>query len=148
MEESVELKDNKKLENMLIRHEDLKLKPYTCTAGKLTIGVGRNLEDNGITEAEARMMLQYDIQTTKVQLLKYKWFTELDSVRKDVIIDMVFNLGITRFLKFKETIKHLINQDYESAAAEMVNSQWANQVGERAIELAAMMVTGKYQVRG
>jgi lysozyme len=134
-----------KLEDILIRHEGLKLKPYRCTAGKLTIGVGRNLDDNGITEAEARMMLRYDIEASRLSLLKYKWFNSLDPVRQDVIINMVFNLGLPRFLQFKKTIAFLQAKDWEGAATEMVNSKWAKQVGNRALELAAMIVTGKYQ---
>jgi lysozyme len=134
-----------KLENMLIRHEGMKLKPYKCTAGKLTIGVGRNIEDNGITEAEARMMLRYDIEVSRSPLLKFKWFTELNQARQDAVINMVFNLGLPRFLKFKNTIACLQKHDYEGAATEMMNSGWAKQVKNRALELAAIIVTGKYQ---
>lgn len=133
-----------KLENMLIRHEGLKLKPYKCTAGKLTIGVGRNIEDNGITEAEARMMLRYDIEVARSPLLKFRWFTELNQPRQDAIINLVFNLGLPRFLKFKKTIAYLQKHDYEGAATEMINSTWAKQVGERALELASIIVSGKY----
>jgi lysozyme len=133
-----------KLENMLIRHEGLKLKPYKCTAGKLTIGIGRNIEDNGITEAEARMMLRYDIEVARSPLLKFKWFTELNQPRQDAIINLVFNLGLPRFLKFKKTISYLQKHDYEGAATEMINSTWAKQVGERALELASIIVSGKY----
>jgi lysozyme len=133
-----------KLENMLIRHEGLKLKPYKCTAGKLTIGIGRNIEDNGITEAEARMMLRYDIEVARSPLLKFRWFTELNQPRQDAIINLVFNLGLPRFLKFKKTIAHLQKHDYEGAATEMINSTWAKQVGERALELASIIVSGKY----
>lgn len=134
-----------KLENMLIRHEGLKLKPYRCTAGKLTIGIGRNLDDNGITEAEARMMLTYDIEVARSKLLKYEWFTNLNEPRRDAVINMVFNLGMPRFLGFKRTIGYLKLEDYENAAIEMMNSKWADQVGDRAIELAAIILTGKYQ---
>lgn len=133
------------LENMLIRHEGLKLKPYRCTAGKLTIGVGRNIEDNGITEVEARMMLRNDIEVSRSPLLKLKWFTELNPARQDVVINMVFNLGLSRFLKFKKTIAFLQDKQWENASIEMLNSSWAKQVGNRAQELAAIIVTGKYQ---
>jgi lysozyme len=134
-----------RLENMLIRHEGLKLKPYRCTAGKLTIGVGRNIEDNGITEAEARMMLRYDIEVSRSPLLKYKWFSELNTPRQDAIINMVFNLGLPRFLRFKKTIAFLQAKDWNNAAIEMMNSTWAKQVGQRAVELSAIILTGKYQ---
>jgi lysozyme len=134
-----------KLENMLIRHEGLRLKPYRCTAGKLTIGIGRNLDDNGITEAEARMMLTYDIEVARSKLLRYEWFTKLNGPRQDAIINMVFNLGMPRFLGFKRTIGYLKLEDYENAAIEMMQSKWAEQVKNRAVELAAIILTGKYQ---
>ena len=57
----------KRLKDMLIRHEGLKLKPYLCTAGKLTIGVGRNIQDRGITYQEAMMLLENDIRLIKAQ---------------------------------------------------------------------------------
>lgn len=135
---------SEKLENMLIRHEGMKLKPYRCPAGKLTIGIGRNLDDNGITEAEARMMCRYDVEVVRTPLLKYKWFTFLNEARQDVVISMAFNMGLPRFLKFKNMIEALQVQDYQKAAEEMMNSQWAGQVGDRAVELSAMMIQGKY----
>ena len=136
--------DRNKIEDLLIRHEGLKLKPYKCTAGKLTIGVGRNLDDNGITEAEARMMLKYDIEVARHQLLKHKWFTILNDVRKDVMINMAFNLGYPRLMQFKNMLSCLAAEDYEGAATEMLNSKWAQQVGDRAVELASMIISGKY----
>ena len=136
------LKDE--FEEMLIRHEGLKLKPYKCTAGKLTIGVGRNLDDNGITEAEAIMMLKYDIEVARSALLRYGWFVTMDSIRQEAIINMVFNLGMTRFLQFKKTITHLQNKEWNLAADEMLRSKWAEQVGNRAKEIAKIIVTGKY----
>jgi lysozyme len=136
------LKDE--FEEMIIRHEGLKLKPYRCTAGKLTIGVGRNLDDNGITEAEAIMMLKYDIEVARSALLRYGWFVTMDSIRQEAIINMVFNLGMTRFLQFKKTIAHLQNKEWNLAAKEMLNSKWAEQVGNRAKEIAGIIITGKY----
>ena len=132
-----------KLEDMLIRHEGLKLMPYHCTAGKLTIGIGRNIQDRGINEAEARIMCQNDIQEITVRLVKYSWFTRLSDVRKDVIVDMAF-MGVQRLLGFKKMIEALSREDYKAAAAEMLESKWAKQVGVRATELASMMVEGRY----
>jgi lysozyme len=132
-----------KLEDMLIRHEGLKLMPYRCTAGKLTIGIGRNIQDRGINEAEARIMCQNDIQEITARLVKYSWFTRLCDVRKDVIVDMAF-MGVQRLLGFKKMIEALSREDYKAAAAEMLESKWAKQVGARATELASMMVEGRY----
>jgi lysozyme len=130
--------------NMLIRHEDLKTKPYKCTAGKLTIGVGRNLDDNGIRKVEAYFMLDNDIDEVIGPLKKkYGWFERLNAVRKAVIIDMAFNLGIPRFGAFKKTIALIESGQYEEASREMLNSKWAVQVGYRAKELSEMMRSGE-----
>jgi lysozyme len=130
------------IEEMLIRHEGLRLKPYRCTAGKLTIGVGRNLEDNGISEDEAMVMLTNDIANARKALSVYIWFDGLSSVRKNVCLDMVFNLGIKGFSRFKWMISCINRGDYECAANEMLNSKWAAQVGKRVYELSEMMRKG------
>lgn len=131
------------IEDQLILHEGMRLKPYYCTADKLTIGVGRNLEDRGITEQEARMMLQNDIAEIVEWVKRFDWYPKLNNVRKKVIIDMVFNLGKGGFLSFQRTIGHLEGGDYTAAADEMLNSRWAEQVGQRAERLSKMMLTGK-----
>jgi lysozyme len=131
--------------HLLIKHEGLRLKPYKCTAGKLTIGVGRNLEDRGITEGEAKAMLEYDINAFR-DLLKtrYNWFLELSQVRQAVIIDMAFNMGMNDFHKFKNTRGFLAKHNYQKASEEMLDSDWArNDVPNRARELAEIMRTGE-----
>lgn len=134
-----------KLHSLLIKHEALKLKPYHCTAGKLTIGVGRNLDDVGISEEEALYLLDQDLKRVEMETRKaFKWFKDLDEVRQDIVLNMVFNLGISRFSKFKKTIKHIELGEYDQASVEMLNSSWANQVGERANELSEMMKKGEY----
>jgi lysozyme len=132
---------------MLIRHEGIRLRPYRDTRHKLTIGVGRNLDDVGVTRAEALMLLNNDIARVRREVEgAFSWFSGLNPVRKDVVLDMVFNLGLTRFRRFKKTIAAIMAKDWEKAAREMLNSQWAKQVGRRARELAAMMNRGKYEV--
>jgi len=132
-----------RLHKMLLRHEGLRLRPYIDTVGKLTIGVGRNLDDVGITHQEALMLLNYDIIRVQSQVRKsYPWFKDLDSVRKDVVLDMVFNLGITRFRRFRNTIAAIKLKQWDIAALEMMDSKWATQVGYRAKRLSKMMKTG------
>ena len=129
---------------MLFR-SGLRLKPYRDAESKLTIGVGRNLDDEGITRAEALMLLDNDIATVGRDVTRaFPWFPGLDPVRKDVVLTMVFNLGLPRFRRFEKTIAAIRAGDWESAAREMLKSRWANQVGKRALELAAMMERGKY----
>lgn len=128
---------------MLKRHEGLKLKPYKCTAGKLTIGYGRNIEDNGISISEAEAMLNNDIQSFRDILYhRYKWYAGLSQVRKAVVIDMTFNLGISRFAKFKKTIEFIRQGEFGKASVEMLDSNWANQVGYRATELSKLFKKG------
>lgn len=132
------------LEQLIKLHEGLRLKPYRCTAGKLTIGYGRNLQDIGISEEEAEAMLRADIDRCKKQLETIPWFKKLCDARQAVLIDMCFNLGFDGLMKFRRTLLFIENQNYKSAAAEMLNSRWANQVGSRALRLSRMMKTGEF----
>lgn len=130
-------------EQMLIRHEGLKLKPYHCTAGKLTIGVGRNIEDMGITEDEAIYMLRNDVARFAAELAQAKPIVKtLDDVRYYVLLNMAFNLGINRLLKFKKMWEAIEDQRYTDAALEMQDSRWCAQVGGRCSELAELMENG------
>jgi len=124
-------------------HEGLRLKPYRCPAGYLTIGVGRNLDTKGLSKEEALFLLRNDIEEITSQLEKYEWYRGLDDVRKKVVIDMAFNLGIYGLLSFKRMIQALNCYDYDTAADEMVDSAWYHQVGTRARRLVEMMRTGE-----
>lgn len=133
----------KELEELLVRHEGLRLKPYTDTVGKVTIGVGRNLDDVGISKDEALLLLQSDIERVVIQAnANFPWYPKLDNVRKDVILSMLFNMGLSRFSGFKNTIGLIASGKYQQASEEMLKSTWAKQVGQRSIELSHMMATG------
>ena len=133
------------LEDQLIDHEGLELKPYQCTADKLTIGVGRNIEDRGITEDEARYLLKNDVKIVEDELLEKKPVVAgLDSVRQRVLVDMGFNLGIPTLLKFQNMWAAIEEEDFERAAEEAMDSRWAKQVGRRAERLCQAMATGEW----
>lgn len=122
--------------------EGRKLKPYVDTVGKTTIGVGRNLTDVGISDAECDAMLQNDIGRTVSWLDRnLPWWRDLDPVRQRVIINMAFNMG-GGLLTFVNTLGAMRRADYAAAADGMLASKWANQVGARAQRLAQMMRTG------
>lgn len=122
------------------KHEGLRLKPYRCTAGKLTIGYGRNIEDNGITEAEASFLLGNDIQACEKDCSRaLPWLKKLDETRRGVIVELCFNMGLKKLQGFKKMLVACECGDYNTAAAEMLNSLWARQVGERAKTLAEIM---------
>jgi len=129
----------------LKRHEGIELKPYKCTSDKLTIGVGRNLEDVGISEAEAEYLLMNDLSRFMKMANEFDWYAGLNDARKAVIISMLFNLGrggFNKFLKFKQA---LAEGDHLTASREMLDSRWAKQVKGRAVELSKQMETGKWQ---
>ena len=135
---------NKLIEQLKI-HEGVKLKPYKCTAGKLTIGVGKNIEDNGITLEEAEYLLQNDIAEARSQLLHaFPWMGELNDARISAMINFTFNVGIGTVKKFKNTLSYMQSGEWDKAADEMMDSRWARQVGNRAIEVTEQIRTGKW----
>lgn len=122
------------------KHEGFRSKPYRCTAGKLTIGYGRNIEDNGITEAEASFLLDNDIQSCESDCSRaFPWLNKLDESRRSVVVELCLNMGLKRLLGFKKMLAACERKDYNVVAAEMLDSLWARQVGERAKTLAAIM---------
>lgn len=128
------------LKALLVKHEGLRLRPYKDTVGKVTIGVGRNLDDVGISEDEARFLLDNDINRLYAAIPGVvPCFGSLDEARQHVFLDMAFNLGLGGLAKFQKVIAAASARDFETAAREMLNSAWAAQVGDRAQELAKMM---------
>lgn len=135
--------DRSQVINDLIRDEGIRLKPYRDTVGKLTIGVGRNLDDNGISMGEAMTMLYNDVAAVESEVrTAFPWFTELSPGRQRVIINMCFNLGLPKLLGFRNTLAAIERGDYAAAAAGMLDSKWASQVGDRAKRLANLMEQG------
>ena len=111
---------------LLTRHEGRRCFPYTDTAGKLTIGVGRNLTDRGLSAAEIDLLLANDIALA----------------RRHALVSMAFNLGQTRLAGFKRLRAAVRDGDWDRAAAEALDSRWATQTGRRADEVAALLRNG------
>ncbi|WP_305046344.1 glycoside hydrolase family protein [Geoalkalibacter sp.] len=133
------------LETLLRLHEGERLKVYRCPGGKLTIGVGRNLEDRGITAEESAMLLRNDIADFRARLIAVlPWVRQLDEVRQAVLVDMAFNLGVAGLLNFRQTLANVQAGDYREAAAQMLRSRWADQVKTRAVRLSEMMRSGQW----
>ena len=131
------------LVSMLKRHEGFRGKPYHCTAGKLTIGYGRNLDDVGITEVEAEFLLKVDtLRATDSAGDIFPGILSYTENRQIAIINMIFNLGKTRFKRFRKMIDAVNRGDWESAADEAIDSRWYKQVGARAVELVNLLREG------
>lgn len=134
-----------RLRRMLIVHEGLRLKPYRCPAGYLTIGVGRNLEARGISREEAMVLLESDIAEAEAAARGFfPAFDRFEEPRQAVLVDMAFNLGAVRLGGFRRFRAALERGDFEQAAREMLDSKWAKQVGPRARRLAEMMRRGTW----
>ena len=146
-------------------HEGLKLNVYKDTLGIDTIGIGRNLEDRGIskeeldamdipnietvyqygiTEVDAVYLAENDVQIVEKELLRaHPCVDRLDAVRQLVLVDMAFNMGVPRLCKFKKMWAAIHEDDFSTAAKEMMDSRWATQVKSRADKLANMMHNGE-----
>lgn len=131
-----------KLKSLLVQHESYKQFVYTDSTGHLTVGIGRNLTDRGISTTEALYLLDDDVLYFTNKLNHYlPFFSDLSESRKIALIDMCFNLGVQGLLNFTQMIAELEAGNYENAAKEMLESKWAQQVGERATTLANIMRT-------
>ena len=137
--------DRERLLEQLRADEGFGRHPYRDTVGKLTIGYGRNLDDVGLSEAEARFLLDNDI-TVAVDAVftRLPWHVHLNAARRAVLYAMAFNLGIGGVLKFRKMLAAAEASDCVGAAREMLDSKWAGQVGDRARRLAEQMETGRW----
>lgn len=134
------------LVDQLVRDEGMRLHPYTDTRGKMTIGVGRNLTDDGISEPEAEMLLSNDIAIASSRLEEvFPWTNGLDDVRRGALINMTFNMGIGGLAEFRNFLECLKAGDYKLARDQMLDSKWATEVGSRAHRLAIQIETGVWQ---
>lgn len=130
--------------DQLVAHEGLRLKPYVDTVGKVTIGIGRNLTDKGISSKEAFEMLDHDLDECVADLAgAFPWFVKLDGNRQRAIVDLRFNLGAPGFLLFKKFIHAMAVSNYAVAGTELIRSKWAGQVqSERRKRIVTMIETG------
>ncbi len=150
------------IEQRLVIHEGLKLEPYKCPAGYWTIGIGRNLITNPITDEEKKVvgdwrhgitknaafyLLRNDIKRVELDCRQgIPFWKQLDDERQYALLDMAFNMGIKKVLKFKKMLAAMEIGDYRGAAKECLNSKYAKEVGKRAQRIAKTIETGKFIV--
>ena len=118
---------------------------YKCPANKWTLGYGRNVEDRGISEAEAIDWLHSDVrESAQDAAALFPTWPKLNEVRRDVLTNMSYNMGIRKLAGFKDLIAAVGREDWPAAKAAMIDSAWHNQVGDRAVRLEQQMLTGAY----
>jgi len=150
-----------KLKEQLIRHEAIRYKPYDDATGKelkkgdmlqgkLTIGIGWNLSDVPLPEAIVDVLYEISITSVDKELHEHlPWVYILDDVRRDVMRNLCFNMGMSKLLEFKNTLASiqmasttLVQSDWDTACEKLKNSLWYKQVGPRAVELVEQLRTG------
>ena len=141
----------------LVEHEGCVLKPYTCPAGKLTIGVGRNIEDNPLTEQEKRalgdymhgitkngamLLLRNDVAKCLKDLKTLEFWHKIDLERQYAMLDMCFQLGFSGLKKFKNMLYFMNLKDYKTASFHCLDSSYAVQTPKRAKRIANLIKEG------
>lgn len=130
------------IDTWIKNQEGLKLTIYKDIVDKWTVGYGRNIQDRGISTDEAELMFQNDKKLCIKQLNQYSWYLVAPQHTQFALINMCFNMGINRLLGFKKMVRALIEKNYTQAAIEALDSKWAQQVGQRAKDVALMMRQG------
>lgn len=121
----------------------MRTKPYRDTMGKLTIGIGRNLDDVGLSTAEINQLLENDLDRAEACAAElFPNFDSLSDARRAVLVNMAFNMGRDRLALFRKLRKAVEACDFDTAYTEIVSSLWASQVGVRATRLAKQMKEG------
>lgn len=126
----------------LKREEGFSAHAYLCSENRLTIGYGRNVDELGgigISPDEADLLLRNDIDRTIAECEQWEWFGDLQPAQQSVLIQLCFQLGYPRLTKFKRMLAALAEQDYDTAADELLDSRFAEQVPRRANRLAEQM---------
>lgn len=136
--------NRQKLAAQLSIDEGRRDRVYTDTVGKLTAGVGRNISDRAFSQDEIDLMLNNDITLVEQALDRaLPWWRQMSEARQNVLANMCF-MGIGSLLKFVNTLAAMKAGRYDDAAAGMLDSKWAGQVGQRAIRLAELMRRGEF----
>lgn len=137
--------------DQLRRDEGLRLKPYRDSRGVFTCGYGHNLDAHResimapVSQVQADQWLVQDVHAAIGSVLdKLPWTVKMDEARRGVLVNMAFNMGIGALLGFSNTLRFVESGDYEAAATEMLKSDWAKQVGDRAVRLAEQMRSGQW----
>lgn len=135
--------DRQQLAKDVAHAEGYRSKAYRDSVGVWTIGYGCNLQELEIDEPLAARWLAKKLAEAERELERFGWYAGLTAVRQRACIELVYNLGLPRFLSFVEMIQALREKAYTVAAAELLDSKWARQVGPtRSRRLAEMIRNG------
>lgn len=125
-------------------HEGYRERAYRDSVGVWTIGYGTNLQELQIDRPLAEMWLMQKLSEARRYAESYPEWSRLNAARQDVVVEMIYNLGPSKYSKFVNTRAAMQEGRFEAAANGMLASLWARQVGRRAERLASQMRTGQY----
>ncbi len=112
--------------------EGIRLKPYTDIKGKITIGMGRNLTDVGISQAESDYLASHDLQIAlNLADEAVRDFYTLSTPRQAIIIQMAFNLGRKTLGEFTQFLDYIDAREYDKAADDLLNTTAAKELPAR-----------------
>lgn len=133
-------------EKYIAAEEGYRQFPYRCTAGKLTIGYGFNLDDTGLSEAESAAILHMRIDELRDKLKsRFPWFAGLAPARQAALLSMAYQMGVLGLMGFTTTMRLLADGQWAEASRQMLNSRWATkQTPERARRTAYMVRYGRF----
>lgn len=133
----------KQLKDHIKEYEGLSNVLYKCTSNKVSIGYGRNLEDVGISKDEAEYLLKNDIDIALDEVSEHFDMPNLPEPAQIVLVDMCFNMGISRLLNFRNMIEAMQADDWDKAADELLDSKYATQTKRRARMNASLLISCK-----
>jgi len=133
------------LKSRIKKHEGRRYEPYEDSEGILTVGYGRNLRDVPFSQDEIDLMFDNDFRRAREGAASFQCYYDLNEIRQGVLIEMVFQMGVSGVSKFKKFLHAANNHEWVRAADEMLDSKWAKQTPERAQELARLFVKGCYE---
>lgn len=133
------------LKQILIKHHGIRTHPYEDDSGVLSIGVGRNLDSKGLSLSEVDQLLTNDIQTSEAELSKsFDWFDRLNTPRRHALTTMHYTIGMKSLLKLRKTLSFMSQNLFLEASEEMLDTKWADQEGQIALDISTMIKTGEH----
>ena len=130
------------LANRIKAHEGRRFKPYQCSEGRWTVGYGRNMDAVPFSQDEIDLMFDNDLRRARDGAETFFVYSQLNQVRRDILVEMIFQLGIGGVSKFKKFLAAALREDWSYAAKEMLDSQWFRQTPGRAKELSETFEAG------
>jgi lysozyme len=136
-----------RLKNQLRKHEGWQRTPYQDTKGVWTVGAGHNLQNGPpLSDAAIELILDDDIADAERRCRRtFPWFEGLSDVRQTVVVELAFAMGLGGLGTFRNMLGAMVDGNWNRAADELLDSEWARDVGQRAHTLAEMLRSNQWQ---